>query len=553
MAEQLIYLELGDDVATAVDRLRRAKNIEIMMIVPRRALLSQSVINLKILKSQANLLGKNVSLVTQDEVTKNFATQAGLKVFTGLGEGQSQTKTEASLSSLVINTDELDVTANTPVEPPPPKSRGIFPLSARRRSAPPILTISPLAPAVSRGGNGFSWAPTIRSLAATRKLLKLERHHRVALGLIAIGLLVLGSVAVFVLPKAYVSLEVQSELFQKQFTLALADTQDLQAAGQNMLTGRFIEVSRENVSSFPATGEENLGELAEGRITIVNYTGSIAGLLANTRFQSAAGLVFRIKNEILVPPARGGTPGRVAVDATADSGGTKYNVTAPLKLSIPGLGPAGTDLVYGEVAGNFAGGTDEITKIVSEGDINQAKEEAAKNIFVAAETELESQLKRHEELVPSLIQNDVIDAVPSVTPGAKQDTFEIRVQSRSWTILVSQEDLQTAIAAASAFELPEDKQVTAQTIDRAAVEVVESNFLNHRIDLMVKLDGRVGPRLDTQELIGQLANKSVDEGGQLLGGMTGVTSSSIEVWPAFLTRIPLLHNNIRVQIIYLGE
>jgi hypothetical protein len=381
----------------------------------------------------------------------------------------------------------------------------------------------------------------------------LTRQHKITLGLVGLGLIILGSVSYFIVPRANIKLEVQSEPFAKQFALILADEQDLQAAGSNILAGRFLEVTQENVTTFPATGEKNNGQKAEGKITVVNHTGSIAGLLANTRFQADNGLVFRIKTEILVPAARNNSPGRATVDAISDEGGTKYNVTPSLKLSIPGLAGNAQALVYGEVATQFAGATDEITKIVSQEDIDKAKEEAAKNVFAATEAELNKQLKRNEEILPAFIQNDVVDAIPSVIAGAIKDTFEVRVQSRSWVVAIHKGDLNSAIANAAAFEVPEGKQITARTVETAEVATVEGNFLTHRINLLVSVDGRIGPQIDADTIITHLANQTPEAAKDYLQSLPNLASSSVTIWPSFIPRLPLIRNNLKLEIVYLGE
>jgi len=539
MAEQLIYLEANDSIAEAVARLKRTKSDDVVLVVPQRALLFQSQINLKMLKRQADFLGKQVSLVSRDEVGRNFASQAGFKVLEKLGDD-----TPESHGEVVEASPADEVPAEDEFEHPTVKYTKYEPKSKSVARPKRIMPIEP---------SGAIMPPAIRPVAKTRQRLKLERHHQVLIGFVVIGLIILGSVGFFILPKAHISLEVQSETFSKQFTLLLADEQDLQAAGPNVLTGRFIEMTREKVSSFQASGEENKGNKAEGQITVVNHTGSIQGLLVNTRFKSPSGLIFRIKNEILVPPARSGNPGKATVAAASDGGGARYNVSAPMKLTIPGLGEAGVSMVYGEVAGSFTSGTDDITRVVSEEDINQAKEEASKNVSVAAETELSETLKRGEELLPEFVQNDVIDVVPSVSAGAKKDQFEVRVQSRSWVILVGQNEVRQAVANAAAFEVPEGKQVTDNTVKNAKIEVVESNFLSHRITLLVTLDGRIGPKLDRDEIVVGLVNKSIDESEEILRDLPEVTAATVEIWPTFITRIPLLASNIRLHIIYLGE
>ncbi|MDD5605974.1 MAG: hypothetical protein PHR51_01470 [Patescibacteria group bacterium] len=545
MAEQLIYLDIGDGIAEVVTRLRGAKQDHVVLVIPKRAVIAHSPINFKVIKQQADALKLVLSIITQDEIAKNFASQVGLKLLDQLGEAPTAAVATPTLPSAPKTSSYQDNISSF-------DAGGEIPVVRYKKLADPLPQTDDLALEMPS-------QRTKKLRAAMRwdwhliKNFKIQRHHQILFGFILMGLILVGAVSFFVAPKAFVDIEVQSEPFAKQFTITLADEQDLRAAGPNVLTGRFLEVTREDVSSFKATGEENRGEKSSGQIRIVNHTNVIQGIVKNTRFESSAGLIFRINEEVLVSPARSGSPGTAVVSATSDGGGTAYNVSAPTKLTVPGLGDTGIDLVYGEVVGTFAGGTDDIIKVVSEDDINQAKEEATKNIFVAAEGEINNQLKRGEEVLPFLIQNDVIDAVPSATAGAKRDEFEVRVQSRSWVIVVGRKSINEAISNAAVFEVPEGKQVTQQTVANATVEVLESNFLTREIQLAVKLDGRVGPQLDIESIRQSLANQPVAKAVEQLQSDANITTGSVEIVPTFLTRMPMLLNNIRIQVIYLGE
>jgi hypothetical protein len=551
MAEQLIYLDVGDGIAEIIARLKSAKQERVVLVIPKRAVIVHSPINLKVIKLEADRLGLILTVITQDEIAKNFANQVGLTVVDQL-DSTPPMPSDESLTPKTFSYQDTEVKSDTE-----------SPLISQATSTDvPIVKYKTLSPtsldedlalevpsAIAKGGRKMVFTLDWSKLQNFR----LKRHHKVLLGFTFVGVILISVVSFFVVPKAYVDIEVQSEAFAKQFTITLADETDLRAAGPNVLTGRFIEVSREDVTTFPATGEENRGEKSSGQIRIVNHTNIIQGIIKNTRFESPSGLIFKINEEVLVPPARSGNPGTAVVSAISDGGGANNNVSAPMKLTIPGLGENAVDSVYGEVVGAFSGATDDIIKIVSEEDLNKAKEEASKNIFVAAETEIKAQLKRNEDVWPVLIQNDIIDAVPSATAGAKRDDFEIRVQSRSWVIILNREDIDEAITNAAVFEVPEGKQVTGQTVKDANVEVLESNFLTREIQLLIKMDGRVGPQINIDALRTSLANKSVSDGVEFLQSDPAVTTGSIEISPTFLTRIPMLLNNIRIQVIYLGE
>lgn len=548
---EIIYLNHDDDIYEATQRISKAEGSELVLYVPPRSLILQNVLNLKIVKHIADGQNKTLKLSTADPLGLAYAAEAGLAV-----ESEPVELPVSNLSVSVYQQEEdVETLASEELYPED------YPEEDEDEDADVEEEDFPLDSAPSK----FAWVSNLKfdkiknvfrkpqKFDISQYKPQLETHHKQSLTLVGIAVLILVAIGIFVIPKATVALEVPAEAFSKQFRLVLADEKDVQAVGQNIVPGRFIEVVDEHVASFTSTGEENKGSKASGQINVINHTAAIQGLLAGTRFQAPNGAIFKTNHEVLVPPARGKTPGKAIVEATSDAGGTKYNVKAPTKLTIPGLGEIGKDTVYGEVFGTFSGGTDDIVRVVSEADIDKAKEEASKNIFVSAESQLQKLTKGKEELNPLFIQNDIIDAIPSVTPGAKQEKFEIRVQSRSWTIVTKKDFFKHSLGNAAGGQTPEGKQLTQQTLDSAKVEAIDGDFLTHRVNLLVTLEGKVGPRLDPKEISKDLSNKNLAEAQAYLKNQPGIASSNIVPWPSFLPRLPYLVNNIRVQITYLGE
>ncbi len=106
-----------------------------------------------------------------------------------------------------------------------------------------------------------------------------------------------------------------------------------------------------------ATGQEEVEEQATGRVTIYNTSNASQRLITNTRFESAGGLIFRIKDSAVVPPAAGGTPGSISVEVFADQAGPEYNLPANTRFTAPGL--KGSDLyesIYAENPAAISGG-----------------------------------------------------------------------------------------------------------------------------------------------------------------------------------------------------
>lgn len=84
---QTFYIDIDEEITSIVDRLRKSKADEIVIVVPKRALLIQSIVNLKLLKKEAENLKRQIMIVTQDKLGKLLIEKAGILVQQKLDEG----------------------------------------------------------------------------------------------------------------------------------------------------------------------------------------------------------------------------------------------------------------------------------------------------------------------------------------------------------------------------------------------------------------------------------------------------------------------------------
>lgn len=111
-------------------------------------------------------------------------------------------------------------------------------------------------------------------------------------------------------------------------------------------------------TAIKANGFTEVEEYAMGLVTVYNeYSASPVRLIKNTRFETPSGLIFRIRDSIVIPGKRTAGPGTMTVTVYADAPGEKYNISAVDKLTLPGL--KGGDMftkVYAKSAHAFQGG-----------------------------------------------------------------------------------------------------------------------------------------------------------------------------------------------------
>ncbi len=101
-----------------------------------------------------------------------------------------------------------------------------------------------------------------------------------------------------------------------------------------------LETTGEN--QVKASGQVNVKEQATGKLEISKSTPGAERLIKNTRFRTPDGLVFRIKESVVVPGAIKDSsgkmiPGTIQAEVFADEVGDKYNVPAGKTFDVPGF------------------------------------------------------------------------------------------------------------------------------------------------------------------------------------------------------------------------
>lgn len=75
---QTFYIENDEEIISVIGRLRKSSVVENYFVFPKRALVLQSIVNLRLFQREAEKLGKKIIIVTQDDAGKTLAEKAGL-------------------------------------------------------------------------------------------------------------------------------------------------------------------------------------------------------------------------------------------------------------------------------------------------------------------------------------------------------------------------------------------------------------------------------------------------------------------------------------------
>src|SRR5712691_8519154 len=85
MATDPIYVETEEEIPEIVERLRRYRGDDTMLVLPMRSRIGQSRFNFQLLRNYAARMGKNVTVVCDDPAVQKMAHESGFPVFGAVG------------------------------------------------------------------------------------------------------------------------------------------------------------------------------------------------------------------------------------------------------------------------------------------------------------------------------------------------------------------------------------------------------------------------------------------------------------------------------------
>ncbi len=441
------YIESDEEIISAVGRLRRSSEAENIFVFPKRALILQSIINLKLLGREADKLGKKVIVMSQDEQGMRLAEKSGLRVqeyqdavlrenrpemaarFT-VKHGESIPMPEKEEPVGLRRSDEIGSSSFYAAQTTLIPQEGIItpptpPLPLRVRNASPIVqtALNSKRPTQQSRAVAQSERPTAVPDARKEKLRRLfeskgmpnrptmapatapqtvavsaparvnEAHSVGRPGLwLGVGASLLAASVLagyfFLRPEAVISIEPQTAV--QSVKLSLVGTADA-ATGAVNVPARYVEAEKTIRFSQEATGKDSGNRAkASGLITILNeYSDAAQSLVATTRFETSDGKLYRLVEGLTVPGTKTvdgkSVPGTIDARVVADSAGTSFNIGSGTFM-IPGFkGGPKYEKITARVKTPLTGGSD--------GDSDQPSSVSANDIE-RAKTAAEDEAKK---------------------------------------------------------------------------------------------------------------------------------------------------------------
>ncbi len=593
--DEILYLEPDEEITTVIDKLKKSEGRSVGLVIPRNSTLIHSIVNLKLLKKEAETNDREIALVTTDKIGKNIAAQVGLQVYEDVHAKRPSSgfsMPELPKGDEVIEVDMSKATPNDDL----PTGKGQPKIKHYRSD-----TMAPGAgtkadsdqPTMTDRGDdeadtdNSDERPVLRQKSVEKSAEKMESfsyesdsEHAAHLKAPQMarsgfsaggagskrGLIVFLSifivfilVTLLALPQSWVTVTVAAEPFEKSLELTIDKEATQVDASQRIIPGKLLSINKDDAKRVVATGQKNVGGKAKGTVTLSNaYQSSAYDLAAGTTLTAGDGKTFSLTEKVSIPGATVTlvegqlvtSPGKTTATIAATEPGDAYNIK-PTKFTISGLSGDKAAKITAESTKDFSGGFTKQVTIMTQADIDGAKEVVVGDLAKQAAEELHKQakdLKLIEEAVTSEVVS--IETNPAAV-DSETDYFDIKVKTKNEVMVFDEKAVQELVNTAIQAEVPEDKELLLGEGDEFVVSVSSTNYAEGQLTLESKVKTKIGTRIDAKAAKKGLAGKSEQAIREQLMTLPNAKEVQVTTFPRWWWQdtsfVPL---NTRLQVVY---
>jgi hypothetical protein len=571
--KKVLFTEIDDEITSIYDKLKKYKMKNIYVVVPKRAILFQSIVNLRILRRKAEDLNKNVYIITNDQNGMHLAQRAGFTVFDKLEGNEHPSLVPGALLDDKLKITPLEASINTFEDATPTR------LKTKKIS---------IAELIRRSKKKFVGATTKRRLVTNKKNHKKEKNKYVLVSpnrqaltiLITITVLVLIAITYVALPGATLYLTPKSNTISVSANVELVDSDKnstyLDTHPSKTIPSFPATFTIEKTITYYTTGNKFEGRNAQGTIAIINTSNRDWPLIEQTRFQNDEGLVFRIQQDIIVPPSTLSGPGKLDAFVVADETdaygqivGDRGNI-GPSHFFLPGLSEDNRKKIAAESNENFTGGQTITHKMISAEDVSMAQGKIQSELINSAEEELKKEVlrmnqERNIELALLIGQGEAIEIgepelfIPEGLEGQMLDQFDVSGRIYVSGIAYNHNELENILRnKLKMSRSPEKKliKIDSESLTYRLIPIeAGADATRQTITATIKgleqyeisPDRENGRRL-IENITDHIVGKSIEEAKIYIQQLPAINKVDISSWPAWSPNLPSVPDNIKVEI-----
>ncbi len=560
---KILYTNIDDEVADIVAQMKKLPHKKISIVVPHRALLFKSSVNLHILNKKAAEFKKIITIISHDEAGLTASQHAGLTTRREL--------TDIKKKIISINRESQFMRGEKP--------------SRHTREKKSIAEV--IRPDEKRAAFESFLIKIKDKIAKKRKSLSGTRvvfvspNKQALFTLVLLSILLFLSIAYIALPGATITITPRESVLESTFNVTFMDYEKNKTIFGNDTTPNLIvptypvdppPFSKE--MTYIPTGKISRGDRARGVLTVYNKTDHPWDLAPTTRFQTDEGLIFRTPRAIRVPAGTPQIPGTADVEVLADDLdsinqviGSRGNID-PHKFFLPGLQDDSRKSLYAESKTAFSGGVTRVIKVVSKEDVDAAVETLKKKISADASDDLKNYLEQqnlNNKTNLSLISDKNIlkigvpqIKIPQNLVDQQIDQFKVSASYTLASVSYDKSILVKFLRDRMIHRADPDKKIAKISEDDLSYRFLEADATSGKIKLTVTMravqsfdlnpDTENGKRF-IKKITDHLLGLRVDAAKDYLRQQTDeIAQVEIKTWPIWAPTIPNIAENIKFTV-----
>jgi hypothetical protein len=532
--KDIVYIDIDEEITGVVEKVRGSRERIVALVLPKRASVFQSIVNMKLLKRTAEESKKRVVLITSEAAVLPLAGATGLHVAKTL-----QSKPAIPPAPLIADKSTMSTADPDALDP----NAAVGDLAGLPEENDDEIEVDNKTDDTATQGN----EPKKKKL----KVPNFEKFRlRLFLAIFAVILLIVGwYFAVFVMPKASVVVKTDTSTINITTSFVAdpkAEKLDEKKKIVPLVSEEFKKTETEKITP---TGEKDLGNKATGTVSVKNCTEETdqpvtipAGTAA-----SSGGLNFITQESITLPKssfdAFACTSGSMVVKVIAQSGGDKYN------LSGRNYALAGVPSNVSATGSDMTGGTSKIIKTVSQSDIDGAKAKIEERLEKSVPAEMLEQLKGSQIFGLEDTLSAGSSKVSSI-PAAGEEATDGAVVSVTTTYKmngIKQADLEKMVKSEAESQIDTGKQSIRDTgMNEATVKITEKQA-GGKVQIEAQSTVTAGPELNAEQVRGLIAGKKKGEAQSAINNLPGIKEVQINTSPFWVYSVPKKTTKISVE------
>ncbi|MGH7142308.1 MAG: hypothetical protein ACREF5_02455 [Candidatus Saccharimonadales bacterium] len=555
--KDVLYIDVDDDITTIIDKVRSSEGRVVALVLPKRATVLQSIVNMKLLKRSAESAKKHAVLVTTEPSIMPLAATVGLHV---AATPQSKPGVPIVANSALPVTDSnaeeavtLDDEESKEITSDNAGNRPVGDLSSGSGNIPPApegietLTLPEEETAAEETDKSKK-----EKLSKDKKLKvpSFNKFRKWLVLAIIIILLIIGLIlALTILPRAAIAITTKTSNVNVSLTATLNPS--AQSVNTNTMTVPAQTEQQQQTTSqqVTTTGQQNNGTAATGSVTMSagSCTGSQPDDVPAGTGLSASGLTYITQSDTTFTPVvdHGGHctwQSTGSTNITAQSPGTNYNTSGSSTNFTVADNPGVT------ATGSASGGTDNIIQVVAQSDIDNAKQKLASQNTNSIKSTLEQQLK-NAGFYPLTVTFSA--GTPNITTSSNVGDHASTVtvtQAVTYTMYgARRSNLDTLISSNVDSQISTTNQeILDDGLSGADIGIVSSATGNEQVS--IETTAVIGPDINITKIKKQVEGKKIGSIQSLINQIPGVTNVNVHLSPFWVSSVPTNPSKVTITL-----